>query len=295
MFWRNARSRRPRQGLEPPDFVSPVFEQTDLDFYNAESHRSEVADFIDYFSTVTNRTIRRHAPGFDDDDIWFFQRQKQQRFPDTAYNDPFLQPSEANPGEWYEIGIAYKNRHAMIIISTITKDEYVTTDTYFQNAFQDPVPRHLDGNFRIIHIRFERDTDGPERPIELAFDTPTGPRDVDRYSPLYHIRTTDRLLKYIGLRSCPPHHAEMLSDCATYAHNFLTQLLDYLLWKNFIPEAEHREILRYLVRHIHVTEGATGQTEYRSREDDQLGQSAAVALEHCARHSPNREHRNRPH
>ncbi|KAK7967868.1 uncharacterized protein PG986_002145 [Apiospora aurea] len=203
------------------------------------------------------------------------------KFPGQAYDEPFLKPSETNPEKQFEIGIARKKRHASVIIQDIKPDGPNSSRTYFEDAFKPNKNYSFDvPNYQILHIRFTEPGAGrTEQLVALGLDTPDKRRDVDQYDRLYRIRTTDRMLKYIALISCPAHHAVMTSDCATFAHNFLTELLDRLLKEGHMDKEKYRQIIKSLVKHVRAANGPLGQTETVSRQQEDLAKSGGSAIQ----------------
>lgn len=215
--------------------------------------------------------------GFDKDDIRMANMTSP---PDRTELEGFLALDDPAMQQEYQIGLAFvgKNGHAEVAIrhgdlsgvaSPANLDLTVDPPIFAARRLvvtRGGALRTTDGPcLRLLHIRFpprDRNPDRHHQTLELALEPPPlGKISYYRFADLYRLRTTERLLRHIALQSCPPEHRILVNDCATFAYNFLTGLLEYLESRGSISQTEHARQRWLLLWHNHVSEGVFGGSE----------------------------------
>jgi hypothetical protein len=275
------RDRRDRHTMTP-DYYTPIFAQNGLNSYNPRSYKCEAAPVDEslknlHFSQNSHATARGYREGlFDYHDHDFYREQKEKGFPEDAYSNDFFQCTEENPRKWYEIGVAFHNQHAMIVLHDITgtnKDDPKQQFLYL--GYEGRGPTGSDATIRKLHLVLTKEEDGHSY-HDLLFHVPRKREELEQYFHVCRIRTTDRMVKYNAGLSFPRHYKVVASDCATFAHNFLIKTLSRVLADGHIEKAKYNEIVKNLVKHNKVTGGVVGETETALRRNRVLGESGGV-------------------
>jgi hypothetical protein len=269
-----------------PDFYLPIFQQADLPDYDPSSYMCEAAPAdhseTPQFSQTSQNGTRGRLQGesFDDMDKTFYLDQRRQNFPPDAYSNEFFQCSEQNPRKWCEIGIAYNNNHAAIIIQDITgtKTDIPKSEFEFLGRPGQEDKSFDKGDIRRLHLARTHE-EGGHIHYDLWFNALRVPKVFKKYYSVCRLRTTDRMIKYHAFLSFPRHYRVVASDCATFAHNFLIKTLTGLRDENHINKDKFDSIVKNLVQHNHVTDGATGETEGVSRRNEVLVESGGATVE----------------
>jgi hypothetical protein len=277
--------RRREESATCPDHYMPVLEPATLTGYDSNSCicASGTADVPEtpQSSSGSGPAFRGRPQGdlIDDDDINFLRQQRKPGFLSSAYSHDFLQESEQNPKRWCEIGIAFENNHAAIIIHDITGTESDVPDLKYEyiGVLKPKLKKFYEGDYvRRVHLAYL--PGDPPSPLDLWFHILDVPRKFERYHPFCRLRMTDRVTKHIALTSLPRYYKELVSDCATFAHNILTKILTRIRDMGHITEQEYKIILKNLVNDNHVSNGAIGETEGVSRRNEALGESGAAMV-----------------
>ena len=282
MFKRKSRSCGPRSII--PDWYIPIFEDYSLPDYDPSAYkcRTTFADPPNPSSSSQSSAIKtgERRRGYDQEDYKFYNEQKKQEFPPSAYSDAFLQHTTQNPRRWYEIGIAFDKGHAAIIIHDLTGTDTDKPDLQFEYiGIKEKSARTLDGGgVQRLHL-VNRTPSGELVPHELLFQTLKVPSTFGSYYSVCRLRTTERTIKYNGALSFPMYYKMVASDCATFAHNFLIKTLTGVHNEGSIAEPAFDSIVNNLVEHNHIKDGRLGDTEAVSRDNEALGYSGGTVAE----------------
>jgi hypothetical protein len=237
--------------------------------------RSELV--VPFEQSCFARQIEDCVIGFDKDDI---RMANMITPPDQTELEGFLALNDPAMQQEYQIGLAFvgKTGHAEVVIRhgglsgvaspanlDLTGDRPVFAARRLVVA-RGGVLRSADGpGLRLLHIRFSPRDRNPGRnrqTLEFALEPPpSGKISYYRFADLYRFRTTERLLRHVALKSCPPEHRILVDDCATLAYNFLTGLLEHWESRGSISQTEHARQRLLLLWHNHVSDGVFGGLE----------------------------------
>lgn len=261
----------------------PLFEPQKLGDYDCVSRTLPSSSF-ESFQCI--RGIKSIPIGFDYDDLIMASQKNK---PDKEKLEAFL----TAPDDYreYQIGIAFVGRgnnklgHAEIILRhgnldmisppnnlDLTTSPPIFASEKFAVVHDGQISPECKITLRALHLRNAHDgTDD----LVLALEEIEAPRTVRyyRHANLYRIRMTERMLKHFALLSCPLQHRLLADDCATFAYNFLTRLLDHLNDRGDITEEVLHSQKELLVQHNHIADGSMGESEVISRQHENLGES----------------------
>ncbi|KAK5635506.1 hypothetical protein RRF57_011218 [Xylaria bambusicola] len=229
------------------------------------------------------RTIKDIPLGFDKQDV---DMANQASLWNHTKISNFLAASPGNEEKSYQIGIAFvggRNSslgrgHAEIVIRdghglreispstqlnlTVSRSSFDSMDSIRAGPCQLIATENI--RLRILHLC--NANDGGDS-LQVVFET--RPKVLaNRYSDLYRIRTTERRLKHLALRSCSGDYNILVDDCATFCQAFLNGLLDHLVDRGNnnggIDRDEHRYQKNLLAKQIHIEDGLAGAAEWRA-------------------------------
>lgn len=248
--------------------------------YHSVSRSSRAVSFERFRITSDIRDV---PVGFDHKDM---AMASEIRPTDPAELEAYLGQDDHSEQREYQIGLAFvgSSGHAEVVLRDgnlsavaaptnldMTSRPPAIAPHKLVLCYHDELPR-MDGiRVRLLHVRYPV---GDRRSLELALEPrPSGRVSFYRFADLYRIQTTERHLRWLALQSCPARHCPLLNDCATFAYNFLTALLDHLKDRGCISEKQHYHQRLLLVWHNHVRNGVLAQSEValrgsRSASDD---------------------------
>jgi hypothetical protein len=120
--------------------------------------------------------------------------------------------------------------------------------------------------------------DGGNFRYDLSFKEITNKRSFEKYYDICLIRTTDIMIRHNARISFPASYKVVVSDCATFAHNFVLKTITRAHDDRFIDDARFKAIKK-LVQHNTVIVGTIGETEGLSRRNlEVLGESAGATI-----------------
>ncbi|KAK8043358.1 methyltransferase type 11 [Apiospora rasikravindrae] len=184
------------------------------------------------------------------DILWARRRDKDQDL------ENWLAPGVHNRALRYHVGVAYlePKGHAAVILQNGRSNEVARFETTYRYYEYDALPA---AGARLLHVRF---LPGRRDAFALVLSQPL-PRNLRfiRYHDLYRVHTTERTIRHLALRACPSSHQYITSDCATYAFNFLGELLGHLAKQ--CARSSIQPHVDYLALHNHVQEGSLGALE----------------------------------
>jgi hypothetical protein len=181
----------------------------------------------------------------------------------------YLRPQPHNEQKDYLISACFFKGHATLVVRDSDPNPEGVPPLKFpkiavkERGFLEPKDR-----LALIHLRFPPQDELPidtPRILELGYDCLRKRIQYDRYFEILYLRTTARVLKRIALVSCLETHRPVVSDCATFALNFVGELLDYLLNEEEITMADCERVKMEARENIHVMNGLVGESEAESR------------------------------
>ncbi|KAI0547897.1 hypothetical protein F4679DRAFT_339274 [Xylaria curta] len=246
-------------------FTTPPFSRGDLPDFDTKTFTSPSISFMEFRGRY--KELSPVLRGISEDDLhWSTEFQRNQ---DPQGFQAFI---DTQPEIFFEIGVAFKHGHAMVIVNTVEDDppEAFVRCYGFERKYD------VQGdNLRILHIRSDESGTG----IEFALEGRSGIVSLERYYPQFRVLLTENKFKYIALQSFPTRAYQVLvNDCATFAHNFFTNLLGDLYQNGRLSGYNYERCKRDLVRDIRTQEGPKGETEFVSRQNQQLGASGSLIL-----------------
>jgi hypothetical protein len=257
----------------PPDHYLPIFEQSNLNDYDTETCECTSAPNNSFsnarnFPETSHAEVRGRERGglFDAEDSKFYEKQEAQGFPKDAYSDTHFNGTTENPEKWLEIGVAYEGEtasHATIITQDITSVNSNDTSSRFLFLAIHGRERKIfpkDALLRRLHLARLAE-DGGKSHYDLSFEDLTDKRTFEKYYAVCRIRTTDRMIKYNARVSFPGSYKVLVSDCATFAHNFVLKTITRAHDDRLIHDAKFKAIKKNLVQHNTITVGTKGETE----------------------------------
>jgi len=263
----------------PPTSTIPLFDPQ-YDFVP----RSKLAVSFERFCLF--RQIEDVPVGFDCEDV---KMASMTTLPDPVELEKFLALTDDSLQKEYQIGLAFlaTTGHAEVVLRhgnlsaghertnlDLTSQPPIISSRNLLVLEDGELKKAKDIELRILHLRY---TNGDSSSLELALEkTPSGNVQYCRYVDLYRIRTTERQLRQIALRSCPSLHCILLDDCATFAYNFLTGVLDHLESRGLLSKTQKSSQRQLLLWENHVINGVVGQSEVTSR----ISSTVASEIQH---------------
>lgn len=245
--------------------------------------RSGVVRPRSYESFKLNSRILADEPvGFDESDICMASQIDK---PDQKELEVFLSTKEDNAE--YQIGVAFVGKakhqgrigHAAVILREYNLDTLSRPETFqkhqilteLKGAIFHSSATHLN----VLHLRHDEYSPG----LVLAFEMKQKVKYY-RFADLYRVRINRRLLKHLALLSCPEEHRVLISDCATFAYNFLVNVLGHLHNEGEIDDATFKKQRELLAQRVHIADGSVGASEASSRQQPVSGEigHASIAL-----------------
>ncbi|OAL05244.1 hypothetical protein IQ06DRAFT_289473 [Phaeosphaeriaceae sp. SRC1lsM3a] len=287
-FWRRDSDKSHPANF--PDYHQSIFAPNSLNDYDPrtnlyESARDDLPDSSRVLQATQLVTDTHVLPDslYDSTDFEFYNEQKAQNPSTHDYSNEYLQCSEQNPQKWYEIGVTFHNEHAAIILQNLTGTQFDISglDFLYTGTPEAKSKRFVGGDFRKLDLVYERKAGTRQYDLELRFKElePRPEYVFDRYQSFCRLRTTDRMIKYIALVSFPQYYRQVESDCATFAHKFIVNILARLRAGDSITKEQFKSIIRTLVKRNKVTTGTAGETEVLSRRHEAMGESVGGTME----------------
>lgn len=266
--------------ITPPEgkkfwLLSPLSKLQSLGSYDPTA-QSLLSSSFDSFRR--ERGIKSHPIGFDNQDLVMANQASPSK--KASLRSVLLATADL---EDYQIGLAFVGKgHAEVIlrhgdlinvVPPKNLDLTASPATFHSNEFvvfeNSEVCSGDSVYVRVLHIRNARD--GTDDLVLALEETPKV--KYYRYADLYRIQTTERWLRHLALLSCPDRHRLVVEDCATFAYNFLINILQDLETRGYIDEAVVQVQQELLIQHNHIMDGSLGKSEETSRRDETLGES----------------------